>query len=681
IVFISLFAALLASFPARNGDLWPHLAAGRRLAQGEWPAGTRAASTWLYDLLCYGAYSALGGPGLVFGKVALVVGLALVLLRLSGAGRDWRVAGACTALALLAMGTRLLLQPATVSYLFLALALWALFPSPPPDKETGLSSSLWAWRPPWPLVVLFAVWANVDGWFVLGLLVVALVWLGRALDSAGQGGGGRKGLPLLVSLSPCLLVSLSVLTAVCLLNPSHVGAFTLPADLRHFSPPWSSAIPLALRLAYFPLLGLGLLSFLVNLPGWRWQRFLPWLALALLSAWQVRTVPFFAVVAGPALAWNVQEYLARRPRAGLLVSLSPGLLVCLGVALLVCAWPGWLQAPPFEPRRWDVEAPPSLERGAMAARRWHREGRLGPDSRGLHLSAESANAFAWYCPEDNGLLDAGLAAAIRGEAGAPDDWASRLRAAGVDHVIVYDPSPDRLVAALGRLLGDRQEWPLLYLEGGLAVYGWRPTGANEDRFRGWELDLNRLAFHPADDKKAPHERPERAPEPRHWWDAFWRPAPPPTLDRDEAKLLLLHAEALRRSETTIYRRLTAWDGAQTAALVGAAAGWSGPTALLDAELRLALARPLPETGAGGGMSPLGRAVLRCLQWYGLRQDDTPPALLYLAVRAARRALAVNPEDAQAYLILGQSYRLLLHATRERAWAQRVPELVHLRRAQ
>jgi hypothetical protein len=169
------------------------------------------------------------------------------------------------------------------------------------------------------------------------------------------------------------------------------------------------------------------------------------------------------------------------------------------------------------------------------------------------------------------------------------------------------------------------------------------------------------------------------PEPRHWWDAFWRPAPPPTLDRDEAKLLLLHAEALRHSTATPYRRLAAWDAAQTAALIGAAAGWSGPTALLDADLRLMLARPLPE--AGGGVSPLGRAVLRCLQWYALQQDDTPPALLYLAVRAARRAVAVNPEDAQAYLVLGQSYRLLLHATRERAWAQRVQELVHLRRAQ
>jgi tetratricopeptide (TPR) repeat protein len=74
-------------------------------------------------------------------------------------------------------------------------------------------------------------------------------------------------------------------------------------------------------------------------------------------------------------------------------------------------------------------------------------------------------------------------------------------------------------------------------------------------------------------------------------------------------------------------------------------------------------------------------VLRCQQWYALQQDDTPPALLYLAVRAARRAVAVNPEDAQAYLVLGKSYRLLLRATRERAWTGRVSELMHLRRAQ
>src|SRR5262249_57459312 len=76
-----------------------------------------------------------------------------------------------------------------------------------------------------------------------------------------------------------------------------------------------------------------------------------------------------------------------------------------------------------------------------------------------------------------------------------------------------------------------------------------------------------------------------------------------------------------------------------------------------------------------------RVALACQQWYALDQDDSPPALLYLAVRAARRALAADPGDAQAHLLLGESYVRLLHDTRERIWAQRVSQLVQLRRAQ
>ncbi len=44
-------------------------------------------------------------------------------------------------------------------------------------------------------------------------------------------------------------------------------------------------------------------------------------------------------------------------------------------------------------------------------------------------------------------------------------------------------------------------------------------------------------------------------------------------------------------------------------------------------------------------------------------------------------MAANPADAQAYLILGECYLRLLHDTRERAWGDRLPELVQLRRAQ
>jgi len=47
------------------------------------------------------------------------------------------------------------------------------------------------------------------------------------------------------------------------------------------------------------------------------------------------------------------------------------------------------------------------------------------------------------------------------------------------------------------------------------------------------------------------------------------------------------------------------------------------------------------------------------------RDEASPAHLLLAVRAARRALAQNPDNAHAHLQLGQAYFYLLRATRER----------------
>src|SRR5262245_47112098 len=81
-IFLAGLAFLLAPFPARNGDLWMHLAAGRDLLRGEhslaaFPrpdSGLGAPPGWLYDVLSYGLYAALGGPGLVLGKALLVAG-------------------------------------------------------------------------------------------------------------------------------------------------------------------------------------------------------------------------------------------------------------------------------------------------------------------------------------------------------------------------------------------------------------------------------------------------------------------------------------------------------------------------------------------------------------------------------------------------------------------------------
>jgi hypothetical protein len=688
-------AFLLASSPARNSDLWMHLARGRLAARGELssgpdlgpPPGAAVGTTWLYDLVCYGLYSAFGGTGLVLSKALLVALLALFLLRLSRTGASWWLAIFATALALLALSVRLPLQPATVSYLFLTLTLWFLRDrvEVPGGRPSG--------RPPWPLLLLFLAWVNMDSGFLVGLGTVALVWLGQALDEARGAAGRDPGWPASLLRRGLWLV---LLAAVCLLNPIHVYAFTRPLESGPFGPVTSpfqgdSLAHLgrtAAGVAYSPLLVLSLLSFVLALPRWHWRRFLPWLGLVLLSAFQARAIPFFAVVAGPVLAWGFEEFVARGFAAGTRpdvwrrgVRAGHVLTAVLVVGLLVCAWPGWLQAPPFEPRRWTVEVPASLQTGVDRTGEWLRASGIGPQARGLHLCAETAYAFAWFCPDQVGVRDEGLAAAIRGDAGAPADWEERMRAAGITHVFLYDPDRGRLSTTLARLADDPRQWPLLHVEGYLAVFGWRDPARRADLFAGRQLDLEQLAFHPSADKKAPERGPNDEPQPRQWWDAFWQPIRPRPIDQDEATLHLFHAEALRQSAPR--RHIAVWMNVQSAALVGAAAGWAGPGGLLDARLRLARLGPkIPEQLARFETLPVPDQLAHALMHqFELQRDDTPPALLYLAVRAARRAVAVNPNDAQAYLVLGESYLRLLHDTRERGWGERLPDLFQLRRVQ
>lgn len=693
VTLVAGLAFLLASFPARNSDVWLHLARGRLLAHGQVPATTDpdlafdvwGNQTWLYDLFCYVCYAVSGGAGLVVAKALVAAGIALLLLWQSRSTPSWYVPALCTSLALLTMSKYLALQPATVSYFFLALALAFLRPTTAAENESP--PPLLSWR----LLLLFVVWANVDRWFLLGLLVVALVWLGEILDVAFAAGAAAKRWQTTLLRRGFSFVALA---AVCLLNPSHIEAFVLADELRGLGlsaaqriSPFESAYFAALgwspaSLAYFFLLGLSLVSFLAPLPHVRWRRVLPWLGLALLSAWQMRTIPFFAVVAGPVLAWNIRDVLARHfqrsrreAQRAEVVQLGGVLTALVLLVLLVCAWPGWLQSPPYGHRRWGFDLPPSLERVAATIRGWHEEGKLLAGSGGLHLSAETVYAFAWFCPTEKRLRLTHQDSAA--------EWRRLMRSEGVDHILVYDSDRERLSIVLSGLIADPEQWPLLYKEGDLAVFGWRDPyrAGSADLFRGWELNLDRLAFHPAEDKKAPAEAFDPQESPRSWLQVFWKPAPPRSIDRAEALMHLLHAEALQREAPV--RHLIRWQNSQAAGFVAAANAWAFPNALCEAPIRLALFGPqLRDDGSQSvQLSPMDRMVMGVQRQYVLQRDDAPPALFYLAVRAARRAVAADPEDAEAHLLLGESYLGLIDATRERLWGAQLPQLVKLRQSQ
>lgn len=750
VAVIVLLAFLVALFPAYNGDFFEHAAAGRLIAQGRFPFGadpfTSTAAgerwvnhSWLYDLFVYEVYrfGDVGGRVLVVLK-ALLVALTAVLL-LSTARRPgvsaW-VPACCVGVAVLALSPRLYLQPVFLSYVLLALTL-ALLVRTGARARAGDTPSL---RALWLLPPLFALWVNLDDWFFLGPLAVGLYLLGEVLQpyvGPAQPGADRPAPGELRTLALVLVVGL----AACLLNPYHVYAFRVPPQLlpasagaalsqdaefrRLYLTPWEGAyfsknLGLSVAgLAYFPLLGLGLASFVLVAPAVRWWRVLLWLAFAGLSAFHARAIPFFAVVAGPITALNFLDFAAAcwgaAPRfeggwRGWAVA-GRALSLFAGVALLVAAWPGWLQAQPYRFRRvgWDVHVDPSLREAALALQKWRAEGLVGADGRLFNAAPEVTYYLAWFCPGERGFIDhrlplfaaAGedfvqarkaLAGEDRSERKAPPatggpvkeapGWQDVFRRHKVRWVVHHTPDSYAGRNALRQMLARPGEFPVCYYGGRTAVFGWRdPEGDRKapDPYAHLRVDFARLAFGP-DARPAPPQGPGREPAPHEWWMDLWKPAPGHSPGADSAVLHSMRFDAQNRLwlEASALR----WEAAIFAGAVGLSGLPGGPLpngALLP--YRMLFAYHNVQAESLEQLTPMDQRSQGLLQAYIGSQDAGPPSALYLAVRAARRGLLENPDDPRAWLVLGEAYHNLTYRTREGGRGQALPHANLIRQTQ
>jgi hypothetical protein len=700
-VVVLLFAFLVSSFAARNSDLWMHLAAGRDLLAGRYSLGSDPYAyttdgaywvnhSWLFDLGLYALYQALGGPALVVVKALTITALAWLLLRVRRPGSGVALPAACALLALLAMSPRLLLQPTCLSLLLLGLTFLLLWRPHATGQDGGAGRGFGGLlRQFAPLLLLFALWANLDAWFVLGPGLAALFWLGERLGLRDE------------RVTPGWLVPAGF--AACLINPHFHRVFSLPPELSpavwagefprdprfrvSFLSPWQLTDYLrptvglsAAGLAYFALLALGLASFLVNrraLVGWRG---LVWVAFALLGAGLLRGIPFFATVAGPITALNLQDAVAARrtrdvrsTRGRWVLPAAHALLLMAGLILVVLTWPGWLQAVPHEHRRvaWEVRADPALERVARRLHRWRADGCLGEGDRVFGLHPDVAHYSAWFAPGEKGFLDQRLPlfthvapqyeAVCRALGPAPEggrdagEWRDVLNAYGVSVLVLYDPDPRRIFPGLSRLAGAPDEWSLLQVDGQALVFAWK-GGRRRGSAGPPALDSRRLAFGAADEERdslppAPGRGPQRPPQPRGTWERFLRAAPAPAWESDAATMYLRYFEDRARVE-------------RGHALAAYAAGVAG-------------------VAAGGPPAAAEQVVFRLLEAQPFLPGfhTRPPELPLLAVRAARRAVAANPEDVNAWLRLGQAYVTLRRATSERAAGGLSPLLGLLRHVQ
>src|SRR5579875_2013148 len=367
--------------------------------------------------------------------------------------------------------------------------------------------------------------------------------------------------------------------------------------------------------------------------------------------------------------------------------------------LLIAAWPGWLPGQRRQPYGWFVEADASLVEAVQQVAHWRREGLLQAAETGFSFSSSAADYLAWFAPEEKSFYNA------HGQPGAAtaSDWRTVRRAlletpAGgsgparaevrdilrkhrIAYLMVHDSDFLRTAAVFQRLAAAGNEWPILFLKGDTIIFGWRDPArsAPKDRFADWRLNFHRRAFQPAEEEKAPASCvfPGAAPS---RWRSLWRGASSASSHaREEASLYLIYFDVLR--PLFLGRHRAIWEPSLAAAIVTAGPGLSIlPLSFLDfAAFQVSQKGPRPR--ADGSIGPLDTLAMRLTENYDRQQDDGPPELLLLAIRAARRAIKDDPYDAQAYHLLGEAYLRLLHNSRERFAKYDLPSLVHIRRIQ
>jgi len=730
---VVLFAFLVASFPAHNSDFFRQTALGRLIVQGQYHFGVDpfvysagendyfVNHSWLFALLMYGLYQLpAGGAVVVLFKALVIAALAGILLRASHrAGQSLWLPAVCTALAILVASPRFLLQSSCLSFLFLGVTIAVVFRG---EKR------LW-----WLLPPLFALWINCDSWFFLGPLTVALYLAGAWIRS--QTGTVDTKPPADPRALRTLGWVLIFGAAACLINPHHVRAFTLPAEFgltpagdllqddfqfyplflsplgkEYYKPYFGLSVA---GLAYWPLMLLSLFSFVLVCKSMPWPRLLVWTSFALMSLYNWRTIPFFAIVAGPITAWNGLDFASQR--FGSEPRLTPGwrrwslagrvLTLLLGLVLLLVTVPGWLQKsqPNFHRIGWSVPIDPSLHEMAQTIRNWRVAGLLPEEPHWFNTYSEIANYLAWFAPGERAFLDQSLlyfreAAedyldVRRGlEQMAPEqsesegdavfvkiDWRKVLRERGV-RFWIYDALSARKADLVARLVlfANPEEWVPCYLKGRIAIFAWRdprqPASAPPARLT---LDFKQSAFG-ANAEPAPPHGAEPAPPGNWWnicWQLWWRPEPPLSSDRESVALYDSRYQALERPRE-IYKYSRAW---QTAVAAGAVASslphGPVPNSLLMWSWSCTYHDLFPP-GAAEPTRPLlpsEEPAMQARAFYVNSQFIEPPSL-YLAVRAARRALRIDPEDGPTYFRLAQIYQHLRELPQESQLRRLPPQL-------
>src|SRR5439155_11922380 len=234
----------------------------------------------------------------------------------------------------------------------------------------------------------------------------------------------------------------------------------------------------------------------------------------------------------------------------------------------------------------------------------------------------------------------------------------------INHLIVSGLSFETSQQVVGRLWGKPRNptrlWTPVYMDGRTAIFGLTPPGTKPAN-----TPLAAYAFQPealAFATNAPEGRQSRETSGRtdgpSFWRELWFGPRPRSIDRDTSAMLVAYSQFLRgQSENYYYANIASWEILSLAGPVGTAA----------------VGNYTAQTGLAMKLMGFSSNAL------GYDRRLGPPAAALLAVRAAHRAVAENPQDVHAYLALANSLEFLWGAE-EQNWSHG-QELSQLRQIQ
>jgi hypothetical protein len=386
-------------------DFWWHLRTGQVIVQtGRVPAVdlftfTRAGQpwtnqAWLTQAALYLLYRVGGLPLILLSfRISIVTGYALVEVASLQEGRTGARSAALAAVCAMLLGhLNWGVRPQAVSFLCFGALVYIL------ERHRARGG-----RIVWALPALFALWANLHGGFVFGLMLLgiyALAWIARDLVvTRAISAAGRQIL---------LVLGLSILALA--LNPA--GPLGMARYVLGFA---QSQTTLAKNLEFLPLslrerdgmVFFALMAVFIVLVFWRRAALPAYLVAALavfgfFSLYTRRVLPWFGMMAAPAFALT---FASPRPGRGAVV--RPGRVrralnaLCLGVILVaIIASLPWVR--PLLPRFREGFSYLDTRWTPVAA--GEELCRLGPNTRVFNDIAYGGY-LSWACPTTPVFMD------------------------------------------------------------------------------------------------------------------------------------------------------------------------------------------------------------------------------------------------------------------------------------